>query len=537
MRTNEERARDYLIISEELSAGDTAKSNLYWRKSQEFGRKIADPKEILMYELKKYIRYVNKHDVPECQKILDKVRVKLNSDSALRINYYLAEAMLTLVTKTNDLDNDTEAVNLENQLKKAFVLMTNNVEDQARYYYLLTSLYYYSNQKAKLVAIANDAATCYERCNARTRGKNYKSLGQYLGGSGYTSKAFEAYVKAHKGFAELRDSIQLAGMIITLNKRAFKVPTKEREVNFTRAIGILNRNKGLNPKLCANFISGAYTHLAMDKMESNEKEPAMDCWRKSLFYKKLEGNAWEIPLVLGNMGDCYLQFGMVDSALIVYNISMALRKEMDISEGIMYNHHSLAEVYMAKKNYREAIKYEHTALRMGLENHQHDYDDEFYKVLMQAYQAIGDYKNAFYYSEKFHRHHDSVDLLSNTSEIDKIKSELNEEKLRAEFESEKTRQRLEQEKRDMMAQEERKIKNLYIFLGSVIAAGLLVIVVIVVRSLRITRLQKKEIEEQKKMVDEKQKEVMDSIRYAQRIQKALITSENYIEKQLKKFLN
>ena len=42
------------------------------------------------------------------------------------------------------------------------------------------------------------------------------------------------------------------------------------------------------------------------------------------------------------------------------------------------------------------------------------------------------------------------------------------------------------------------------------------------------------IAEQKKLVEEKQKEVLDSIHYAKRIQTALITSEKYIEKNLDK---
>jgi hypothetical protein len=72
--------------------------------------------------------------------------------------------------------------------------------------------------------------------------------------------------------------------------------------------------------------------------------------------------------------------------------------------------------------------------------------------------------------------------------------------------------------------------------------GLLLVIgfsVFVFNRFKITQKQKKIIEEQKVMVDkayeslhEKNKEVMDSIHYAHRIQRALITSEKYIEKQL-----
>ena len=45
-------------------------------------------------------------------------------------------------------------------------------------------------------------------------------------------------------------------------------------------------------------------------------------------------------------------------------------------------------------------------------------------------------------------------------------------------------------------------------------------------------LQKEEVTEQKEKVEEKQKEILDSIRYAKKIQTALITSERYIYRKL-----
>ena len=57
---------------------------------------------------------------------------------------------------------------------------------------------------------------------------------------------------------------------------------------------------------------------------------------------------------------------------------------------------------------------------------------------------------------------------------------------------------------------------------------------------RATKKQKKVIEEQKlivenqkHIVDEKQKEILDSIRYAKRIQQSLLPTEKYINRNLK----
>jgi nucleosome binding factor SPN SPT16 subunit len=50
---------------------------------------------------------------------------------------------------------------------------------------------------------------------------------------------------------------------------------------------------------------------------------------------------------------------------------------------------------------------------------------------------------------------------------------------------------------------------------------------------KLIEAQKKFVEHQKQLVDEKQKEVLDSIRYAKRIQQSLLPSDKYIERILK----
>lgn len=50
----------------------------------------------------------------------------------------------------------------------------------------------------------------------------------------------------------------------------------------------------------------------------------------------------------------------------------------------------------------------------------------------------------------------------------------------------------------------------------------------------LVNLRKEEIEKQKHLIEEKQKEILDSIRYAKRIQTALLTSEKYIDRSLNK---
>jgi hypothetical protein len=66
-----------------------------------------------------------------------------------------------------------------------------------------------------------------------------------------------------------------------------------------------------------------------------------------------------------------------------------------------------------------------------------------------------------------------------------------------------------------------------------IGAGLLLVLLFaafILNRFQVTNKQKAIIEHQKIIVENKQKETMDSIMYAQRIQQSILPSEKYIEK-------
>ncbi len=92
------------------------------------------------------------------------------------------------------------------------------------------------------------------------------------------------------------------------------------------------------------------------------------------------------------------------------------------------------------------------------------------------------------------------------------------------------------------------IVMIFILCGLVLVA---IFAIFIFRSLRITQKQKDiiekqktiveaqkfEVELQKDLVEEKQKEVIDSIHYAKRIQTALLRTEKYISQHLSKLMN
>ena len=129
---------------------------------------------------------------------------------------------------------------------------------------------------------------------------------------------------------------------------------------------------------------------------------------------------------------------------------------------------------------------------------------------------------------------DSVNTVENQNAI--VKKEL-----QYDYEKKELKMKTEQDKKDLLAKEELKQKEKernYFIIGF---AMVMILAGFIFRSYReknkaneIITAKKEEVEKQKEIIEEKQKEILDSIHYAKRIQTALITSEKYIERSLKR---
>ena len=101
-----------------------------------------------------------------------------------------------------------------------------------------------------------------------------------------------------------------------------------------------------------------------------------------------------------------------------------------------------------------------------------------------------------------------------------------------EFDKKETQIKAEQEKKDaiLMAEKKRQQVILYSVIGGL--GIVLLFALFIYRSLMQIRKKNIEITEQKGVIEEKQKEILDSIRYAARIQRCILPTEKYISQNL-----
>lgn len=151
------------------------------------------------------------------------------------------------------------------------------------------------------------------------------------------------------------------------------------------------------------------------------------------------------------------------------------------------------------------------------------------RALYTFYKAKNDYKTAFNYLYDY-------TATSDSSEANIKRSNLTGEDLKYEFQKQQEQEKLEQQQKDFEAQD--KLRKQKLFNYGMLAV-VLVICILLFMAYKIIKqkqaafkeisLQKQEVENQKAIVDTKNKEIHDSITYAKRLQEAIMPDSDYLK--------
>jgi len=231
--------------------------------------------------------------------------------------------------------------------------------------------------------------------------------------------------------------------------------------------------------------------------------------------------------VLTNLGTVYKRMGDLKTALNYYEKSCLLRKKINDKHGVAISLNKIADVYYRLKNNTKAKQNALEGFRLSKEL---GYPAEIggaAKLLYLLYKQEGNGRLALEMRELYVQMKDSVD----NAEIRKAGIQ---RQLQYDYEkkavTDSTRNAELMVIEQLRHEEAINQQRFYTYSG---AAGFAMMIVIAGISFKAYRNKQKAnvmISYQKKLVEERQKEILDSIHYAKRIQTALIPSEKYIEK-------
>jgi tetratricopeptide (TPR) repeat protein len=241
---------------------------------------------------------------------------------------------------------------------------------------------------------------------------------------------------------------------------------------------------------------------------------------------------------LGNLSNLLNDQKKFSEALKYAEKALEIYKSLDDQYEIAISLIDIGSVYLAQSKYKEGIPYFESSLKIALENDFEELQRYNYSNLRQAFEKTGNYKEAYVNLYKEKALHDSVFNKENLRQI-------NEMQVKYETEKKDAENALLLVKNELSDKAIKNQKNIIIFsvAGLVLA---LVFAFFIFRGLKkqkhanlIISQQKKDVEDknilihrQHELLEDKQKEIVDSINYAKRIQGAHLPTDKYINRSL-----
>ncbi len=271
-------------------------------------------------------------------------------------------------------------------------------------------------------------------------------------------------------------------------------------------------------------IASGYNNIGGIYEQQKDYKKSLEYYLKCIKIEEELGDEEGLSDTYGNIGNNYFYIENNDEAIKYQLKSIEYCKKVGNKNSLSSAYINMGGAYAKKKNYKEALKNVQTGFEIALEIDYKEALKSAYKTFSDVYDETGEYKLALKYYRKYT---DVQNLMINEANNKQVAE------MEAIYQSEKK----DKENKLLQKENELSLKTIkqqkttsYFIIGSLILSILFGFFIF--RGLKAQRKANEIISKQKEMVDEKQKEIIDSITYAQRIQRALLPSERYIEKTL-----
>ena len=370
---------------------------------------------------------------------------------------------------------------------------------------------------------------------------------------------------------------QALGYYIKALKINEEVGNKNETVADLSYIGNIYENQGEYPKALDYYFKA----LKIDEKLNNKKRiakhlcnigivyrnqadypKALDYYFKALKIAEELGDKNGITLYSGNIGNVYWNQANYSLAEYYYFKGLKMAEELGNKNYQAIFISNIGNVYYSKKNYPKTIAYYYKALKMAEELKNKKEIARHLGNLGELYTKIGKFKEAEQYLKKSIAMADSIGALNYLRIYENVLSQLYDttrrykealiqykkavalkdtifsqenkkqlvrKEMNYEFDKKNIAAKAQQNMKDAITAEEKQRAKVIIYSVSVGLFLVLLLALFIFRGYRQKRkanfiiTQQKEIVEKKnKLIEEKQKEILASITYAQRIQRAML---------------
>ena len=408
----------------------------------------------------------------------------------------------------------------------------------------------YANQALTLAnSLPNGVGRGWTSSSNNAIGVVYFQQGNY-------PKALDYYLKALKIDEELNDKSGMADILVNIGifykdqgdyPKALDYYFKALKIDEELLEQAQHRRNDDEIRKEEKGIAADLSNIGLTYYEQKDFSKTLDCYFKALKIDEELENKNGIAIRLGNIGLVYDAQKNYPKALDYYSRALKMREELGDSYLIAITLSNIGSLYTMQNKYGDAYNYLYHALALDASNGEKDGVKDDYEQLSKLYEkstsplpdTVGGkilnkeemrLRSMYYYKRSI--------AIRDTIFSEENKKQLVRKEMNYEFDKKEAATKAEQDKKDAVTTAEKQRQKVITYSVSVGLLLVLLLALFIFRGYRqkqrantIITQQKEEVEKQKKLVEEKNKDITDSINYAKRIQEAFLIPESEIKKQ------
>jgi tetratricopeptide (TPR) repeat protein len=441
------------------------------------------------------LRNLLKQNLPDTQ------RVKTLYSLAWELKSKLPEESITLMSESRDL---AEKINFKKGIRDGYTGLgvINGIQ---------------GNYKQSLPQLTKALELTKELGDPKGMGSANGNLGLVYFHLGAYTKAIEYYMESIKGYEVVHDSDGLSSVYNNLGNLYTQNKNYEQ--------GMQYHNKSLEIRLKANNEKGiatSYGNIGNCYESIRQYDKALEYYNKAVALQEKAGNVHALSINYGNIAHVKYLMRDFDNALKLYREVLDVRKKLNDQTGISVACNGIGLILTRQKKYNEALPYFKEAIDIATRIDAKDETKDAYYALAMCLNESGKHEAAI-------RNFLIYDSISH--ELVQSYNAKQAADMQANLDLEHQEHEITQLKKDAdITNLTVKSQRIGIILSAVALLSVAIILFFVYRNYKDKKATNSLLVEKNNIIEQRSKEVMDSINYAHKIQEAILPSEEDFKK-------
>lgn len=430
------------------------------------------------------------------------------------------------------LDYNADSTILLTQWQYDYAVKARNKKQQAYALLYQGMAYYNKGENLKALDCENKSLAISESiAEKNAMGNTLCNLGNVFLEMGNYNDAVDRYTKSMKCAEEIGNKNLVAANLANISIIYFS------QGDYQKAMECNSKNLKIMEELGDKYSLGySYRNIGKIHEVKHDFQKAIFAFTKAYNYSDESGDERGKAYSLNYLGTVYQDMKDYEKAKDYFSRSLAIGEKLNDTYGIAENLDHIGNCYYEEKNYTKAIEYCKRSFDIASKTQLVLLQRNTSKSLYLIYKKMGDHNKALTMLEFFGNIKDTILSEENRKGVLKKEIQYNYEK-QSLADSLSFIQKQKLNEIEHAAQLDNEKHQRYFLYGGLLFALILGSVSFrgyqrKKRDNEVIISQKKQVELQKDIVEEKQKEIIDSISYAKRIQDAILPPSRFMKQWL-----